>query len=148
MTRKRRRLILVLVVLFSLSAALALALLALRDNLDFFYSPTDLIEHPIQTSRPFRLGGLVEQESVSRSADGLTITFRITDNRNAVTVTFTGIVPDLFREGQGVVARGRLSEDRTLFTATEILTKHDENYMPPDVRRALEEDKNRHRRSD
>ncbi len=136
MTRKRRRLYLVLFGMMLLGAAAALMLNAFSDNLVFFHSPTEVAEKSIPAERRFRLGGLVEEESVAKGEDGMTTHFRITDTANAVQVTFTGMLPDLFREGQGVVAEGKL-DAKGVFHATEVLAKHDENYMPPEVAEAI-----------
>ena len=135
MTRKKRRLYMLGLALLGLGTATALALTAFEDNLVFFYSPSDLaVQHVGE--RSFRLGGLVEQNSVKRMPDGLTIEFRVTDTAQTVPVTYSGIVPDLFREGQGVVAEGRMRPDG-VFVAREVLAKHDEKYMPPEVADAL-----------
>ena len=138
MTRKRRRLWIVLACGIGLGSATALALAAFRDNLVFFVAPSDLAAHVAAPGRTLRLGGLVEAGSVSRSSDHGTPTahFRITDGRAAVDVTYAGILPDLFREGQGAVMLGTLLPNGT-FRATEVLAKHDENYMPKDVADAL-----------
>jgi cytochrome c-type biogenesis protein CcmE len=135
MTRKKRRLYMLGLAMLGLGTATALALTAFQDNLVFFYSPSDLaVQHVGQ--RNFRLGGLVEENSVKRLPDGLTIEFRVTDTAQTVPVTYSGIVPDLFREGQGVVAEGRMRPDG-VFVAREVLAKHDEKYMPPEVADAL-----------
>jgi cytochrome c-type biogenesis protein CcmE len=136
LTRKRRRLWLVGAGLAALFAAAALVLTAFEDSLVFFYSPTDLAQRPMPPERRFRLGGLVEEGSVARQADGVTIAFRVTDTANVVPVTFRGLLPDLFREGQGVVAEGALNAQGT-FVASEVLAKHDENYMPPEVAESI-----------
>ncbi len=136
MTRKRRRLYLVLFGMLLLGAAAALMLNAFSENLVFFHSPTEVAEKSIPAERRFRLGGLVEEDSVAKGEDGMTTNFRITDTANAVQVTFTGMLPDLFREGQGVVAEGKL-DAKGVFHATEVLAKHDENYMPPEVADAI-----------
>ena len=136
MTRKKRRLIVIGSAMVMLFAAAALVLNAFQDSLVFFRSPSDLAEKPPPQDRAFRLGGLVEEGSVSRQGDGLTIEFRVTDLAHSVPVTYRGILPDLFREGQGVVAEGRLRDDG-VFVANEVLAKHDENYMPPEVAEAL-----------
>ena len=136
MTRKRRRLWLLGAAGAALFAAAALVLTAFEDNIVFFYSPTDLTQKPIAPDRRFRLGGLVEEGSVERRPDGVTIAFRVTDTANAVPVTFRGLLPDLFREGQGVVAEGALDGKGT-FVASEVLAKHDENYMPPEVAESI-----------
>ncbi|MSO71286.1 MAG: cytochrome c maturation protein CcmE [Alphaproteobacteria bacterium] len=134
MKPKRRRLYLLLAGLGGLGVATALVLKAFNDNLVFFYSPTDLKTKTIPPERRMRLGGLVETGSVTR--EGATIRFRITDGANAVPVVYTGILPDLFREGQGVVTEGALATDGA-FRAASVLAKHDENYMPREVADAL-----------
>lgn len=133
-TRKQKRLIAVLGLVGGLGVATALVLSAFNDNLVFFYSPTDMAEKQLPADKRFRLGGLVEADSVKK--DGLVTDFVVTDLRSSVRVRYTGILPDLFREGQGVVANGKLdSEGR--FIASEVLAKHDEKYMPPEVAEAL-----------
>ncbi|ACJ00385.1 cytochrome c maturation protein CcmE [Rhodospirillum centenum] len=136
MTRKKRRLYMLGLALLGLGTATALTLSAFEENIVFFYSPSDLVVQP-PGDRSVRLGGLVEDGSVQKQADGLTITFRVTDTANTVPVTYKGIVPDLFREGQGVVAEGRMGGDG-VFVAREVLARHDENYMPPEVHDALQ----------
>lgn len=135
MTRKRRRLYMLLLAMLGLGTATALTLAAFNDTVTYFYSPSDLTTKA-PGDRNVRLGGLVEVGSVARSDDGLSIRFTVTDTANSVPVSYTGIVPDLFREGQGVVALGRLRPDG-VFAASEVLAKHDENYMPPEVSDAL-----------
>ncbi len=134
MTRKRRRLIVVLAGMVLLSGAVALVLTALNENLNYFYSPSDIAKAPQGPS--IRLGGLVEEGSVERQADGVTVTFRITDLAKTVPVTYQGLLPDLFREGQSVITEGTLGADGT-FVAREVLAKHDETYMPREVVDAL-----------
>jgi cytochrome c-type biogenesis protein CcmE len=134
MKRKHRRLTFVGIALLLLGAAAALVLTAFEDNIVFFYSPTDLSEKKPPPSQRLRLGGLVEAGSVKKPGGGI-ITFKITDTAQSVEVQYKGIVPDLFREGQGVVAEGRLMNG--VFRADEVLAKHDENYMPPEVAEAL-----------
>jgi cytochrome c-type biogenesis protein CcmE len=136
LTRKRRRLYMVLTGMFLLAVATALMLNAFQDNLVFFHSPTEITEKSFPADRRFRLGGLVEDDSVRKGSDGLMTHFRVTDNANTVEVTFKGMLPDLFREGQGVVAEGKL-DSAGVFQASEVLAKHDENYMPPEVAEAL-----------
>ncbi len=136
MKRKHRRLIAVLVGLAALAGATALVLIAFQDNIMLFYSPSDLAQRPPRAERSFRVGGLVEEGSLRRLDDGLTVAFRITDLSKSVPVTYRGILPDLFREGQGVVAEGRLN-GAGVFEAREVLAKHDETYMPPEVAEAL-----------
>jgi len=134
MTRKRRRLYMVLAGMVLLSGAVALVLAALDENLSYFYDPSNISEAP--PGRSIRLGGLVEEGSVARQADGVTVTFRITDTANSIAVTYKGLLPDLFREGQGVITQGTLGPDR-VFVAREVLAKHDETYMPREVADAL-----------
>ena len=134
MTRKRRRLVFVLIGVAMLSVATALVLFAFNKNIVFFYSPTDLLAQPQPAGQDFRLGGLVEQGTVAK--DGTTIRFRITDKKNTLLVVYRGVLPDLFREGQGVVVEGSLASDGS-FTASSVLAKHDEKYMPPEVAAAL-----------
>jgi cytochrome c-type biogenesis protein CcmE len=133
-TRKRRRLIVVLAGMVLLSGAVALVLTALNENLNYFYSPSDIAKAPQGPS--IRLGGLVKEGSVERQADGVTVTFRITDLAKTVPVTYQGLLPDLFREGQSVITEGTLGPDGT-FVAREVLAKHDETYMPREVVDAL-----------
>jgi cytochrome c-type biogenesis protein CcmE len=136
MTRKRRRLYVLLACLIGLGSATALVLTAFSDNLVFFVSPSDLAkaEHP---GRTVRLGGLVEAGSVHKGSTGKpTASFRVTDGAASVEVNYTGILPDLFREGQGVVALGSVQADGS-FKASEVLAKHDETYMPKEVAEAL-----------
>ncbi len=134
MKRKHKRLTFVLIALGLLGASAALVLSAFKENIVFFYSPSDVIAKTPAPDRRFRLGGLVEDGSVDRS-QGKTIRFRVTDTANTVSVSYTGILPDLFREGQGVVAEGRFQNG--VFTADEVLAKHDETYMPPEVADAI-----------
>ena len=136
MTRqKKRRLTILALAMLGLGTATVLVLTAFQDNLVFFYSPSDLKDHPVGT-RTFRLGGMVEAGSVVREAGKPTIRFTVTDFKASQPVTYTGVLPDLFREGQGVVTEGRLRPDG-LFEAREVLAKHDEKYMPPEVTDAL-----------
>jgi cytochrome c-type biogenesis protein CcmE len=138
MTRKRRRLILLLACGVCLGSATALTLTAFNDNLVFFVSPADILAHPPPAGRLVRLGGLVQAGSVEHlREDGKpAVRFRVTDGKVGVPVDYVGVLPDLFREGQGVVAEGRLRPDGR-FLATEILAKHDERYMPREVVDAL-----------
>jgi cytochrome c-type biogenesis protein CcmE len=132
---RKRRLILISVGLVALFGASALALTALNQNLQHFYSPSDILAGSAPEERRFRLGGLVEEGSVSRDPESLTVHFLVTDEFQTFPVTFNGILPDLFREGQSVVATGRL--DAGVFHAEEVLAKHDENYMPKEVADAI-----------
>jgi cytochrome c-type biogenesis protein CcmE len=136
MTRKRRRLYMLGLFMLGLGTATALTLSAFQDNLVFFYSPTDLTTKQVPPDRTFRIGGLVEPGSVERGGPNVEMRFRITDLEHTVPVVYAGIPPDLFREGQGVVANGKLGADG-VFHARELLAKHDENYMPPEVAAAL-----------
>ena len=122
-----------------LATAAALVLTAFEDNIVFFHSPTDIATNrELSTDRRLRVGGLVKPESWQKAADGLTHNFAITDLNNEIRVAYRGIMPDLFREGQGVVVEGRMQSDGH-FRADEVLAKHDENYMPPEVAEALRE---------
>ena len=134
--RKHRRLGFVVAGMVSLLIAAGLVLNAFEDNLVFFYSPSDLAEKSIPEGRRFRLGGLVEEGSVNRLADGLTVEFTVTDLAAIVPVSYRGPLPDLFREGQGVVTEGKMAADG-IFIADSVPAKHDENYMPPEVAEAL-----------
>jgi len=136
MTRKRRRLLALGTSLVLLAAATALVLAAFNENLVFFYGPSDLAGKAIGPDRRIRVGGLVEQHSLTRSAGGREIGFRVTDGKTTIAIVYDGVLPDLFREGQGVVAEGRLRRDG-VFAATSVLAKHDEKYMPPEVADAL-----------
>lgn len=136
MTRKRQRLIVVLLALLLGGGATALVLNAFSDNLVFFYSPTDLETKPVPAGRSLRIGGLVEEGSVKRDSDGVTVHFTVTDLKNSIPVTYRGVLPDLFREGQGVVVEGTLASGGA-FTARSVLAKHDEKYMPREVAEAL-----------
>ncbi len=135
-TRFKKRFAFILVGVVTLGAVTMLVLNAFNSNLVFFYSPTQVNAGEVTGERAFRLGGLVEEGSLNREDDGLTIHFRVTDNAETVPVKYVGILPDLFREGQGVVTQGRL--ENGLFVASEVLAKHDENYMPAEVAEALE----------
>ena len=140
MSRKRRRLITLLAALVALGTATALVLAAFNDNLVFFYSPSELAAKEaakeIGPGRRIRIGGLVETNSLAKQVDGHAVAFRVTDGKNELPVVYDGILPDLFREGQGVVAEGKLGRDG-VFVASSVLAKHDEKYMPPEVADAL-----------
>jgi cytochrome c-type biogenesis protein CcmE len=135
MTRKQRRLTVLLVSLVLLGSATGMMLAAFNDNLVFFYSPSELAAKRVGPGQHIRIGGLVETQSFARE-DGNHVSFRVTDGKTDIAVVYTGALPDLFREGQGVVAEGRLGADG-VFVASTILAKHDENYMPPEVTEAL-----------
>ena len=135
MTRKQRRGVLIGTCVTVLAVAVGLVLFAMRNSIVFFYSPSEVAEMAIAPGQRFRLGGLVETGSVVRG-EGTEIRFVITDQAKTLPVTFTGVLPDLFREGQGVVAEGVLEPDG-VFHADNVLAKHDENYMPPEVAKKL-----------
>ncbi len=135
MTRKQRRLTLIAAALAVLGVALGLVLFAMRDNIVFFYSPTDLEAKAVTPGTRLRLGGLVAEGSVEKG-EGQNVTFAVTDTNRSITVRYTGLLPDLFREGQGVVTEGVL-ESAGLFRADSVLAKHDENYMPREVADSL-----------
>lgn len=136
MKARHRRLLWIAGGLAALGVAAVLVTNAFRSNLVFFFTPTQIADGEAPVNRLFRVGGLVEPDSVQRIGDGTTVTFRVTDNAKTISVAYTGILPDLFREGRGVVAQGRLEPDGS-FTAREVLAKHDENYMPPEAEEAL-----------
>ena len=136
MSRKRRRLLALVVGLGLLGAATAMVLAAFNDNLVFFYGPSDLAEKAIPPGRRIRIGGLVEEHSLVREADSHGVGFRVTDGKTVIAVVYDGVLPDLFREGQGVIAEGTL-EPGGGFKADSVLAKHDEKYMPKDVADAL-----------
>jgi cytochrome c-type biogenesis protein CcmE len=126
----------VVLALVALGVASALVLQAFQSNLVFFFSPSQVMTNEAPRERSFRVGGLVEQGSVEREAQGLTVRFKVTDTAHAIPVTYTGLLPDLFKEGKGVVAQGKLGADG-VFHADQVLAKHDENYMPPEAAEAL-----------
>jgi cytochrome c-type biogenesis protein CcmE len=136
MTRKQKRGVLIGGGVAILGIALVLVLFALKDSIVFFHTPSDIAEKGVQPGQRIRLGGLVEQGSVVRG-QGTTISFKVTDTLKDIPVSFTGVLPDLFKEGQGVVTEGVLEADGS-FKADSVLAKHDENYMPRDVAKALE----------
>jgi len=139
MKARHKRLSLVVGGIAALGIVTALLLNVFNSNMVFFFSPSDVKQAKAPVDRSFRLGGLVEMGSLQREDDGLTVHFKVTDNAETVAVTFTGILPDLFREGQGVIAQGKLTNGN--FIASEVLAKHDETYMPPEVAEALEKAK-------
>ena len=138
MKPRQKRLALIVGGLAVLGVASALVLSAFQENLVFFYSPSQVANHEVPQGKAFRVGGLVEVGSVKRMPDGLTVAFNVTDTAKVIPVTYKGILPDLFKEGKGVVAQGRLGPDG-VFTAHEVLAKHDENYMPPEAAHAVEQ---------
>jgi cytochrome c-type biogenesis protein CcmE len=138
MTPRRQRMLTVALVLTGVALAVGLALQAFEENLLFFYSPSQVLAGEVPEGRTFRLGGLVMDDSMHREPGELKIRFTVTDNQNELTVFYEGVLPDLFREGQGVIANGTLQPDGS-FRAEEVLAKHDENYMPPEVAEMLAE---------
>ncbi len=136
MTPRQRRMIWVAVIITGVSLATFLALAAFQKNLLYFYTPSQVQAGEAPTGYAFRVGGLVEKGSVKRQPDSLAVRFTLTDGNAKVTVFYDGILPDLFREGQGIIAIGQLQPDG-LFKASQVLAKHDENYMPPEVADAL-----------
>jgi cytochrome c-type biogenesis protein CcmE len=134
---RKRRLIAVLLILAGVGIASTIAFYSLQENLLYFQSPSEVADQAMPAGRQFRLGGLVKPGTVNRTGDGLTTQFVVTDGPAELEVQYVGILPDLFREGQGVIARGALNAQGS-FDATEVLAKHDENYMPPEVADALE----------
>ncbi len=134
---RKQRLIIVLFILFGASVAVALTTFALRENINLFYAPADIAAGKAPTDQRIRAGGMVLEDSVVRDPDSLRVEFVVTDYAATVPVVFTGILPDLFAEGEGVVATGKLDADG-VFQASEVLAKHDENYMPPEVQDAVD----------
>lgn len=135
--KRKKRLLLIILVIAGVATAAAFALKAFNENLMFFYTPSAVAGGEAPAGHLIRVGGMVTNGSVKRQSDGLTVTFDITDYAETIKVQYTGILPDLFREGQGIVALGKLQQDKR-FVADEVLAKHDENYMPPEVADALE----------
>jgi cytochrome c-type biogenesis protein CcmE len=136
MTPRRKRLFIVLGIIAGVGIAALLAVQAFRDNMMLFFDPSQVVAGEAPKGRTFRIGGMVTEGSVSRAPGSLEVRFVVTDFRHSVPVSYTGVLPDLFREGQGVVAHGKLNESG-LFVADEVLAKHDENYMPPEVAESL-----------
>jgi cytochrome c-type biogenesis protein CcmE len=137
MTPRQKRFMLAGVLLGGAAVLVALVLNAFNSNLVFFHSPSDVQAGKAPRERTFRIGGLVEAGSVKRQADGVTVRFAVTDTAKVIPVEYRGILPDLFKEGKGVVAQGKLGSDG-IFRAQEVLAKHDENYMPPEAATAIE----------
>ena len=133
---RKKRLALIVLMVTGIGIGLGFALQALNENIMLFISPSDVAQGKAPRDRLFRIGGMVVNGSVSRPGNGLTVQFDLTDNTSSVTVRYTGILPDLFREGQGIIANGQLGEDGA-FVAQQVLAKHDENYMPPEIAEAM-----------
>ncbi len=129
---RKKRLFLITLMVAGVAVGVGLALKSLEENIMFFFTPTEVLAGKAPANKLFRMGGMVVDGSVDRPGDGLTVKFDLTDNEQQVTVRFAGILPDLFREGQGIIANGRL-DDQGDFIAEEVLAKHDENYMPPEL---------------
>jgi cytochrome c-type biogenesis protein CcmE len=133
---RKKRLGLIILMVIGIAIGVSFALKSLNENIMFFFSPSEVAEGKAPQDRLFRMGGMVVDGSVSRPGKGLTVVFDLTDNAEIVTVEYTGILPDLFREGQGIVTNGKLNSEG-VFVAQEVLAKHDENYMPPEVAAAM-----------
>ena len=136
MKPRHKKLVIIFVSVAALGLSAKLVLDAFQSNLVFFFSPTQVAANEAPRGKSFRIGGLVEKGSVKRQSDGITVNFVVTDTAKVIPVVYTGILPDLFKEGKGVVAQGKLSADG-VFRADEVLAKHDENYMPPEAANAL-----------
>jgi cytochrome c-type biogenesis protein CcmE len=134
---RHKRIAAIAIGVVALGVATALVLRAFNENLVFFFTPSEVVANKAPQGRTFRIGGMVEKGSVRRQADGVTVQFTVTDTAKTLPVTFRGSLPDLFREGKGVVAQGQLGADG-VFRASEVLAKHDENYMPPEAKLAVE----------
>jgi cytochrome c-type biogenesis protein CcmE len=135
--KKTNRFYFIFLILVSISLALFFVLKALNDKIVFFYTPTNLSEDSDIIGENIRVGGLVLENSIKYSNDGLRVSFVITDNKNMIDVFYSGILPDLFREKQGVVVEGNFLKSKKTFNAKKVLAKHDENYMPPEVKKAI-----------
>lgn len=140
MKRRHKRIGLILIGLAGLSLAAFLALSAFQQNLVFFFSPTQVAAKEAPVNRTFRIGGLVQDGTLKRDSDGLTVRFTVTDTAASIPVVYKGILPDLFKEGRGCVAQGRIGSDG-VFQAEQVLAKHDENYMPPEAGEAIDKAK-------
>jgi len=140
MKPRHKRFALVAAGIALLVGAVTLVLNTFSDNMVFFFSPTQVAAKEAPQGRTFRIGGMVQDGSLERGTDGTSVRFVVTDTANTITVTYKGALPDLFKEGKGVVAQGKLGEDG-VFAASEVLAKHDENYMPPEAAHALEQAK-------
>jgi len=137
---RKRRLILIITMVTGIAIAVAFALVAFNQNLMFFFTPSDVQAGKAPQERLFRMGGMVVNGSVKRSTSNVDVAFDLTDNEKSVTVKYSGILPDLFREGQGIIAKGKLNA-KGEFVAEEVLAKHDENYMPPEVAATMKKKK-------
>jgi cytochrome c-type biogenesis protein CcmE len=140
MKRRHKRIAFIVIALASMSIAAYLVASAFRNNLVFFFSPTQVVAKEAPINRTFRIGGLVQDGTLKRDPDGLTVRFTVTDTAESIPVVYRGILPDLFKEGRGCVAQGKLSSDG-VFQADQVLAKHDENYMPPEAGQAIDKAK-------
>jgi len=140
MKRRHKRIVFIVIGLAGLSVAAYLVASAFRNNLVFFFSPTQVAAKEAPVGRTFRIGGLVQEGTVKREPDGLTVKFTVTDTAQSIPVVYKGILPDLFKEGRGCVAQGKLTSDG-VFQAEQVLAKHDENYMPPEAGQAIDKAK-------
>ena len=138
MTKKQKRFYFLMLLILGAGLAIFFVLKALEEKIVFFYSPTELLEKDINTNQRIRVGGLVEENSIYYDKEGLEVSFIISDTKNKIKIMYEGILPDLFREGQGIVAEGTIEEGAKLFYAKSVLAKHDENYMPPEVKKIIE----------
>ena len=138
---RKKRLLLISLMVAGVAVGVGLALKSLDENIMFFFTPTEVVTGKAPSNKLFRMGGMVVNGSVSRPGDGLTVQFDLTDNEKQVTVRYAGILPDLFREGQGIIANGKLN-DSGEFVAEEVLAKHDENYMPPEIAEMMSKQEN------
>lgn len=135
--KRKKTLIILILIVAGVGVAVGLSLYALRQNINLFYTPSQLVRHEAPEGRRIQVGGLVVKGTLKRSPDSLSVRFTISDLKNQIDVVYTGILPDLFREGQGIVANGRM--ENGVVIADEVLAKHDEKYMPPQVKQAIED---------
>ena len=138
MTKKQKRFYFLMLLILGAGLAILFVLKALEEKIVFFYSPTELLEKDINTNQRIRVGGLVEENSIYYDKEGLEVSFIISDTKNKIKIKYEGILPDLFREGQGIVAEGTIGKGEKIFHAKSVLAKHDENYMPPEVKKIIE----------
>ena len=137
MKQKYKRLNILLIFMFAIASTIFFVLKALEEKIVFFYSPTDILNKEISLSELIRVGGLVVDNSIVFDSSGLEVLFSITDKKNILRISYKGILPDLFREGQGIVAEGSIDKGKKVFLAKKVLAKHDENYMPPEIEKMI-----------
>ena len=137
MKQKYKRLNILLIFMFAIASAIFFVLKALEEKIVFFYSPTEILNKEIRFSELIRVGGLVVDNSIVFDSSGLEVLFSITDKKNILRISYKGILPDLFREGQGIVAEGNIDKGKKVFLAKKVLAKHDENYMPPEIEKMI-----------